>query len=91
MAKDYQLSVNVYALGEAFLVNNTERLKYVSQLVVQNIGKDDSIVDEQIIDMHTLPNKLCEVFDKGVNDLKSIDIFYIEHGLRYFLTDIKIF
>lgn len=91
MSKDYQLKVNVHALGEAFLVNNAKQLTNVNQLVIQLIDKDETLVDEQTIDVNDLPNQLCKIFEDDVSDLKSINIFYIKYGLRYYLTDITIF
>lgn len=89
MTKDYQ--INVLGLGETFLENNTERLKNVSQLVLQEIDKNDKLVGENIIEKDSLPIRMMELFDKGVSHLKVIKIYYIEHGLRYYLTEIEIF
>lgn len=86
---DYQL--NVLGLGETFLEHNYEKLKNVTQMIIQKIGKDEKIVDEVQIEKDSLPNKLRDVFNSGVNGLKEIKILYIEHGLRNNLTEIQIF
>lgn len=86
---DYQL--NVLGLGETILEMKDEKLKNVTQLVIQKIDKNNKPIDEVIIDRDSLPNKLCEVFDSGVSGLKEIKILYIKYGLRNDLTEIEIF
>lgn len=89
MSKDYQY--NVLGLGEAFLENNKSKLEKVTQLLIQEEDKNGKLVNENTIDKYSLPTKLLELFDRGVSHLKYIKIYYIEHGLRQFLTDIEIF
>lgn len=89
MKKNYQY--NVLGLAETLLENNKNKLEKVVQMVIQEIDKNDVLIGDHMFDRDELPNKLLEVFDKGVSNLKSIKIYYIEHGLRQFLTDIEIF
>ena len=89
MKGDYQY--NVLALGEVFLDNNKQLLEKVSQMIIQEISKNDELVDEHVINKNNLPTSLLKVFDKGVTHLKEIKIFYIGDGLRQYLTSIEIF
>lgn len=82
---------NVLGLGEAFLENNASLLLNVKQMVIQEIDRDNKLVNEHIFNKDELPIKLLEIFDNGVSHLKEIKIVYIEHGLRQNLTEIEIF
>lgn len=82
---------NVLGLGEAFLENNARLLLNVKQMVIQEIDRDNKLVNEHIFNKDELPIKLLEIFDNGVSHLKEIKIVYIEHGLRQNLTEIEIF
>lgn len=82
---------NVLGLGEAFLENNSRLLLNVKQMVIQEIDRDNKLVNEHIFNKDELPIKLLEIFDNGVSHLKEIKIVYIEHGLRQNLTEIEIF
>ena len=89
MKRDYQY--NVLGLGEVFLENNAEELKNVSQMIIQEITKEDVLIDEHSIQKESLPTELLKVFDKGVSHLKEIKIYYIINGLRQYLTSIEIY
>ena len=82
---------NVLGLGEAFLEKNASLLLNVKQMVIQEIDRDNKLVNEHIFNKDELPIKLLEIFDNGVSHLKEIKIVYIEHGLRQNLTEIEIF
>ena len=82
---------NVLGLGEAFLENNARLLLNVKQMVIQEIDRDNKLVNEHIFNKDELPIKLLEIFDNGVSHLKEIKIVYIENGLRQNLTEIEIF
>lgn len=86
---DYQLSVNVKSLGETFLENNKAKLENVNEFVIQCIGKNGNTKDK-IVKKNDFVNELCNIFDNGVSDLSSINIEYIDCGIRYYFTDIQI-
>ena len=89
MSRSYQF--NVLGLGETFLENNKKQLEFVTQIIIQEIDKNETLVNEHVIEKYALPTKLLEIFDNGVSHLKEIKILYVEHGLRCFLTEIEIF
>lgn len=91
MSKDYQLKVNTISLGETFLAINANKLKDVKEMIIEKVDKNEKVSDSVTFEKEFLPSVLSEIFNEGVSEYKSIKIYYIEHNLKQYLTEIEIF
>ena len=82
--------INVIALSEVLLENNKSKLEFVSDLIIENVGKDDKIIKKEI-KKEDLTNELVKTFDGDVSSLKVINIKYIKNNTEINLSEINIF